>query len=140
MVQNSYHGTWKKEKGLTIAEVIVSLAVIVIVSLAVVSVALFSTQTQANTRVKQRFSRIVSDIAMLYETYEDDDFEFAFNNYSGQTIVYGVDKTFYYDASFNYQSQSGSSYYLVCDFGTNTLKVTASYSDNNVIFERSVSK
>ena len=141
MVQNFNHGTWwKKEKGLTIVEIIVSLAVIVIVSLAVVSVALFSTKTQANTHVKQYFSRMVNDIAMMYESYEDEKFELAFNNYTGQTIEYGVDIVYYFNSSFQYQEESGSAYSLRCDFDVDTLKVTASYSDNTLIHERSVSK
>ena len=140
MVKNFNHGNWKKEKGLTVVEIMVSLAIIVIVSLAVLSIALFSTRTQSNTSVKQRFSRMVNDVAMMYQSYENDDFELAFNKYTGQTIEYGVDTIYYFDSSFNFSEETGSRYYLNCDFDTNTLIVSACYKDNTVIHERSVAK
>lgn len=140
MVQVLQYQHWKKEKGLTVMEIIVSLTILVIVSLAVLSVALYSFNVQTKANVRQRFSHMVNDVVMMYQTYENDDFELAFNKYTGQTITYGTDTIFYFDESFNYHEEEGSQYYLNCDFESDSFHISACYIDNTVIHERSVAK
>ena len=56
------HGNWKKEKGLTLAEVVVALAIVVIISVAAVSVSISTSKSFAKLGVKRFFQREVEQL------------------------------------------------------------------------------
>ena len=141
MGQTINHGNRKKEKGLTLVEVVISLSVIVIVSIAMVSIAIYSSNAQRKISVGRFFRQHIDNSLNLYQSYSDTDFETAFNSVNNQSITFGNDVTFYLNDSFEYVGDtSNAEYQIAYDFETNSLKVSASYYGGDLIAERSTTK
>ena len=137
----------KIKKGLTLVEVVVSLAIVSIVSIAVISLIITSTNQMRNTSIIRFFDHELAEISNLYMSYtygdEESDYKKALHFYTG------VDnsETYYYSASFRYvTSEESYSYYVTLDYHedgegkSNTLTLKAYYSDNKVILTREVAK
>ena len=120
------HGN-RKKKGLTLVETLISLAVIVIVSVATVSIVVYSTNAISSSRRKSFFAHETNTLANLYLTYNDtpEDFTKAVRQYSGQDVVFGTDYTFYYSEEFAYVEEARMSYSLLLDFDVSGLLLSA---------------
>lgn len=112
MGKNLIHGNWKKEKGLTLAEVIISLGLIVIISLAGVSVAIFSTTSLSNINVKRFLQHEVDNIAEIYLSYDASDFYTAFYDLTGKSVT-SYNTTLYVDNTLQYVTSSDEYKYKI---------------------------
>ena len=112
MGKNLIHGNWKKEKGLTLAEVIISLGLIVIISLAAVSVAIFSTSSLSNINVKRFLQHEVDNIAEIYLSYDASDFYTAFYDLTGKSVA-SYNTTLYVDNTLQYVTSSDEYKYKI---------------------------
>ncbi len=128
---------WKKEKGLSIAEVVVAIGVVVIVSVAVVSIASYSTNATSNANVKRFFNHEVNSMLMVYLSSDDEtQFKKGMNAYYGSEIGY-EDTTIYYKSDFSYaENEASSSYYINLDFGSNSLVLSAYKKSGNIILSK----
>ena len=142
-----FHGNRKKEKGITLVETIIAIGVIVIVSLATVSIAVYSSTILSNTRVKEFFARETNTLADFYLTYDTEaKFATAVNAYTGREFTGYSDSTFYYDGAFRVSDEEKKSFYLVLDFETNaetgvvTLSMDAFKANGSKILSKEVAK
>ena len=137
-----FHGNRKKEKGITLVETIIAIGVIVIVSLATVSIAVYSSTVLSNTRVKEFFARETNTLADFYLTYDEGKFATAVKAYTGRTITGYTDSTFYYDGAFRVSDKEKKSFYLVLDFGTSaeTLSMNVFKANGSKILSKEVAK
>ena len=133
------HGN-RKEKGLTLIEVVIALSVIVTVSLATVSIVVFSSTSLEATARKNFFQHEINTFADLYLSYEGENYKTAMNRYTGADVVDGTDHTFYYDASYHYAVEASSAYYAVLDFEEGTLRLGAYKKDGTPILTRDVKR
>lgn len=132
---------WKKEKGITLIEIIVSLAIIVIISVAAVSIAAYSSTLFNSMNVKRFFQREIDNIAELYLSYEKEDFSSAFNKLTGKTISGYTNSTYYVSPNFEYvESTDNYSYKINLTFDEPTLIISSLKSDDSVIRTRSVTR
>ena len=131
----------KKEKGLTLAEVVVAIAIIVIVSAATLSIAVYSSNAFNKASIKNYFVHEINTISKLYLSYDEADFSTAFYDCTGKTISGYTDSTFYLSDSFAFlENESNSAYYMTLTFGEKTLVLGSYYANSTLILERSVSK
>ena len=141
-----FHGNRKKEKGITLVETIIAIGVIVIVSLATVSIAVYSSTILSNTRVKEFFARETNTLADFYLTYDTEEkFATAVRAYTGRTeeeFTGYTNSTFYYDGAFRISAEENKSFYLVLDFETNpgTLSMNAFKANGSKILSKEVAK
>ena len=91
------HGNWKKEKGFTLVEMIVSLAIISIISVAAVSLAVYSVNSLSIARIKNFFSHETYNFASMYLTYSESDFISSVNQLTNNSC-----DNYIYDGSFEY--------------------------------------
>ena len=134
------NGNRKKEKGLTLIETVVSLAVIIIVSVTAVSVSVYSNNIQKSVEIERYFTVLVDNSLSLYQGYKDSAFETAFNDLTGQSITYGSDHTYFVSQDFKFVTEEYSLYSVKYDFGTNSLSVRAMYEDGEIIYEGSTKR
>lgn len=138
-----FHGNRKKEKGITLVETIIAIGVIVIVSLATVSIAVYSSTILSNTRVKEFFARETNTLADFYLTYDTDvKFATAVSAYTGRAFTGYTNSTFYYDGAFRISTEGNKSFYLVLDFETNpgTLSMNAFKANGSKVLSKEVAK
>ena len=140
MVKDSYHGNRKKEKGLTVIETVVSLTVITIISIGALTLAIFAANSRRRADVSRYFSNLADQSLKLYQTYEGSNFNQAFSLLTGEAITYENDVTYYLTNDYTYTSDTDYSYVVSYDFEEDSLKVTASYKDGDLIVERSTSR
>lgn len=137
-----YHGNRKKEKGLTLVEVVVSLGLLVIVSIATASVAVFSSTSTKNNSVKRFFANEINNIAILYLSYDEVDFVEAIQFSMDITLTGYDDVTVYYDGKYQLlDSDENYKYKIDFDFTGNTdLTISSFNNQNKAIYSRSVKK
>lgn len=139
------NGNWrKKEKGITLIEILVSLSIIILVSVAAVSIATYSATMFNTINVKRFFQREIDNIAELYLSYDEADFSTAFYNLTGKTINgYADDPTYFINSSFQYVESADEYAYkinLTFKFNGAALDIASTKSDNSPIRSRSVQK
>ena len=139
MEKAAYHGN-RKEKGLTLVETIIALSIITIVSLATVSIVIYSSNALRNTSVKAFLNHEVSSLSNIYLSYHDDASAYnkAMKQYSGQDLVLGEDYVFYYDGNFALCEEPVRAYSLLLDFDTSHLTITVSNNKGGLIMEKEV--
>lgn len=136
------NGNWrKKEKGITLIEILVALSIIILVSVAAVSIATYSATMFNTINVKRFFQREIDNIAELYLSYEEVDFSTAFNKLTGKTISGYTDSTYFINSSFQYvESVDEYAYKINLTFSGATLDIASMKSDNSPIRSRSVKR
>ena len=138
------NGNWKKEKGMTLVEVIVSLSIILIVSAAAVSVAIFTSNSLGGAQAKRFFKNEIENIAKLYLEYDETSFTSNFETYLGQplqTINEHPNQTFYYSTSREIQNNDENYGYKLClEFSTNKLSLSSFDNNEKAIFAKEVTK
>lgn len=138
------NGNWrKKEKGITLIEILVALSIIILVSVAAVSIATYSATMFNTINVKRFFQREIDNIAELYLSYEEADFSTAFNRLTGKTIsnYNNSTSTYYVNSSFQYvESVDEYAYKINLTFSGATLDIASVKSDNSPIRSRSVQR
>lgn len=137
------HGNWKKEKGLTLAEVVVALAIVVIISVAAVSVSISTSKSFAKLGVKRFFQREVDNIAQLYLSYSNENFSSAVEVLTRVTpeVDENSDWTYYLDGKYEYlNDKTNYQYKVFLDFDGNELTVSSYQTDGTLIIDRSVTK
>ena len=143
MVKIFHHGNWKKEKGVTVLEVVISLSIITIVSVAAVSIAISTSNSFNTISVKRFLQREIDNIAEIYLSYDSEGFKTGFKDLTGKDITGFLDTTYsyYLDSTFNYIEDSSSySYKLVLDFEYPSLSISAYKQDDSLLRSRSISK
>lgn len=136
------HGNrWKKEKGLTLVETVVALAIIVIISVSAVSMALYSANALTNVRLKSFFSIEADNYTTLFLSYNEDKFTDAVNELTGISMERYEQTDIYYDANYQYV-ESDPYYYVRLSFedSNNTMNINIYSHDSSLLFTRSVSK
>ena len=132
---------WKKEKGITLIEILVALSIIILVSVAAVSIATYSATMFNTINVKRFFQREIDNIAELYLSYEEVDFSTAFNKLTGKTISGYTDSTYFVNSNFQYvESVDEYAYKINLTFSGATLDIASVKSDNSPIRSRSVQR
>lgn len=138
------NGNWrKKEKGITLIEILVALSIIILVSVAAVSIATYSATMFNTINVKRFFQREIDNIAELYLSYEGEDFSTAFYKLTGKTIsnYNNSTSTYYVNSSFQYvESVDEYAYKINLTFSGATLDIASVKSDNSPIRSRSVKR
>lgn len=137
------HGNrWKKEKGLTLLETIIALSIIVIVSISVVSMTIYSSNALSTTREKSFFYGEIDNYVTLFLSYNEIDYASAFNKLNGSEISGYEDVAIYYNSNYEYTTLEKSSYHTNFVFSdeNNTLTMTVYDFNNNSLYLRSVSK
>ena len=143
MVKAFNHGNWEKEKGLTVVDTVVSLTVITIISIAALSLAIFAANSRKKAGISRYFANLADESMKLYQAYSGSDFQDAFEILTGAEIVYNTDTTYYLNTSYDYVDSSAEySYKVIYDFDSEnkSLTVTAKYTDDGLIVERSTSR
>lgn len=137
-----HHGSWKKEKAVTLVETVVALSIITIVSIAAVSISIYSANSFRLASVKKFFNHEISSISEIYSAYNNEaDFATAFELHTGKAISGYTDTTYYLDSSLNYvDSYEGSSFYLRLSFEGTTLSLSANSNSGTALASRSVTK
>lgn len=137
------HGNWKKERGFTLVEIVITIAVISIVSIATVSLAVYSTNSLVRSRERSFFSRETYNYSQLYLSYNERDFYNAVNVTTGSS----ESNTYHnfmigYDHEYKYVALADKSYYVSFEFSNEnkTLTMNAYNSKDVSIYSRSVSK
>jgi len=135
----AYHGN-RKKKGLTLVETIIALSIISLVSLATVSIIVYSSNALRNTSIKAFFNHEVNSFSSIYIAYHEDGgaYSKAMKQYTGADVTLGEDHTFYYDGSFNVCEAPARMYSLLLDFEPNQLIITASNNQGGTILSREV--
>ena len=133
------HGNWKKEKGLTLIEVVIALTITVIISVAVVSVSIYSSNALYKQRAEDFFIYETSNIATIYYEYDEVDYVKAINHLTGLEVSGHDDMTIYYKEDFTYSNSSDYHYYLNVKFNTESLTFDSYNSKDVKIYSRSVS-
>lgn len=135
------HGNrWKKEKGLTLIETVIALSIITIVSLAVVSIIVYSSNALNDSRVKSFFSRETDSIASFYLSYNSPTYLDAVESLTGNTITGANTDKVYYKADYTYSNSSDYNYYISFNYDGDTLTLTSYEANSKVILRRSVTK
>ena len=139
MEKAAHHGN-RKEKGLTLVETIISLAIITTITLATVSIIFYSTNALRNSSVKAFFTHEANACSEIYISYRGDApaYKKAMLQYSGYTVNLGEDHTFYYDGKFAYTSVDAHAYSMLLDFDTDQLQITVSDNKGGTVFTREV--
>ena len=143
MVQVLHHGNRKTKKALTLLETVIGLSVLVIVSLAAVSLAVYSTTSFQTAKIKRFFRHEVNALAEYFISYDDaSDFAKAVSDYNGKTVTRGTDTVFYYTGAFELTDDvEHGAYKLVLDFtGETELTITAAHRDDAEILKRSAAR
>ena len=131
-----------KKEGVTLIETLVAIAVVVIVSAAAASVAIYSSNAIRNAAVKRFFQNEIDTIAGLYLTYENAEFSNAMNDFCGvlQTTDDG-NYYYYYTGSFEMEAtEENHAYKLQLTFNYPELVLISTYSDGGAIYSREVSR
>lgn len=141
MEKAANHGN-RKEKGLTLLETVIALAVIVTVSLAAVSIAVYSSTSLSSSALKGFFQHEIDAFGDIYLSYPNgEDYSKAMLDYSGEAITLGEDKVFYYDASYKKNNEDVHLYLISFDFdGVDSLSLVASKKDGSIIVSRSLAR
>lgn len=133
------HGN-RKEKGLTLVEVVIALGIVVMVSLATVSIVIYSSSSLQSSARKSFFQHEIDTFAHLYLSYDGENYQNAMRTYTGETVSAGTDHTFYYDAAYCYSEASAAAYYTVLDFEENNLHLGAYKMDGTTILKKDITK
>ena len=137
------HGNrWKKEKGLTLIETVIALSIIVIVSVSVVSMTIYSTNALSKTRLKSFFSGEADNYATLFVSYDAAGFAGAVNYLVGTSMTGYDETTIYYDSSYRITTADKSAYHTSFTYENEfkVLNIRVYDVNNNELFVRSVSK
>lgn len=142
MVKIFNNGNWKKKSGLTLVETVISLSVIVIVSVATVSIAVFSANSFKRSDTMQYFVHEIDSMIKLYLSYDETDFIRAINSSYHININGYEDTNFCMNNKYEFlTSDSNYSYNLVFDFDSDiSLTISSFYENGNLIYERSANK
>lgn len=130
----------RRQKGLTLIEVVVALAIISIVSFAVVSIAVNSTSALSTARINNFFSRETDGFASFYLTYNDEGFHDAIEEVTGTVIDGTNNEKVYYNVDCQYSTSENYHYYVNFSYDSSTLTLIAYDVNNNSIFSRSVTR
>lgn len=139
----------EKEKGLTLIEAVIALAIISIVSISSVSLAVYAINSIATIRVKSYFARETTSIANLYMAYDADTYESALNELTKYSIddenhIYD-NVTLKYDANGKYISTDEYTYKIELTYDKDEEKCILKMggyrrNDASPIYSRSVIK
>ena len=133
---------WKKEKAVTLIETVVALSLITIVSVAAVSVAIYSANSFRIASVKRFFNHELDSISEIYVAYDNEsDFRKAFQLHTGKEISGYTNTIYYLDNSLSYLDDSqGSSFYISLSFEGTKLDMGSYSNSGTTLAQRSVTK
>ena len=131
---------WKKEKGISLVELVISLAIIVIISIAGVSIAVYSSNSFKNNELKRHFVSELTSLSILY--INSVNYVSAVNSFYGDSVLSdGIDTDVYFDANYKViHSTSEFAYRLYFDFETDKLTLSSYTQSDKLIYSKEVSK
>ncbi len=148
MGQILQHEHRAKKEGVTLVETVIAIAIVVIVSVAASSVAVYSSNLIHNSSVKRYFQNEVNSVSKLYLEYSGSDFSRAMHDFCADFCE--IDETFT-DGTYTYHYNHGfdvvtgeAAYDYVLDLtfsdSCNSLAIASRYSDGSAIYSRSLAK
>ena len=124
----------KKIKGVSIAEVIVAMALVVILSLIALSTVNWSFSTGRKEILKTFFNIESRNYITAYYSGASN-YQNAMNLITNGTYIYGQDATIYYSSDLVITEEENSMYYVNLDFNTNSFSVKCYTSQNTLLYE-----
>lgn len=131
-----------KKEGVTLIETLVAIAIVVIVSAAAASVAVYSSNAIKNATVRRFFQNEVDTIAGIYLTYEGAEFSRAMNDFCG-VLQDSADGTYfyYYTVGFTREAtEETHAYKLQLTLNASKLTLASTYKDGSAIYNREVAR
>ena len=131
---------WKKEKGISLVELVISLTIIVIISIAGVSIAVYSSNSFKNNELKRHFVSELTSLSILY--INSANYVSAVNSFYGDSVLSDeIDTDVYFDANYKViHSTSDFVYRLYFDFETDKLTLSSYTQSDKLIYSKEVSK
>ncbi len=124
----------KKNKGFSIAEVIVAMALVVIMSVVALSTVNWSFGAGRKEILKNFFNIESRNYISAYYSGASN-FQDAMNLLTDGTYVYGTDATIYYSNNLTITDAENANYYVNLDFETESFSVKCYTAQNNLICE-----
>ena len=124
----------KKNKGFSIAEVIIAMALVVIMSIVALSTVNWSFSLGRKEILKNFFNIESKNYISAYYSGASN-FQDAMNLLTNGTYVYGEDATIYYSKDLTITDEENANYYVNLDFETESFSVKCYTSQNNLIYE-----
>ena len=136
---------WKKEKGISLVELVISLTIIVIISIAGVSIAVYSSNSFKNNELKRHFVSELTSLSILYinsTNFVSTNFVGAVNSFYGDSVLSDeIDTDVYFDVNYKViHSTSEFAYRLYFDFETDKLTLSSYTQSDKLIYSKEVSK
>ena len=131
---------WKKEKGISLVELVISLTIIVIISIAGVSIAVYSSNSFKNNELKRHFVSEFTSLSILY--INSANYVSAVNSFYGDSVLSDeIDTDVYFDANYKViHSTSEFAYRLYFDFETDKLTLSSYTQSDKLIYSKEISK
>lgn len=125
------------KKGLSLAEVVVAMALVVLISLEGFSVVNFSLNAGNKLSVESFFVEETKNYITAYYSGEYN-YANALNLLTNQTHTFGTDATIFYSNNFQVTSEDNSKYYIKLTFNESNFMVECFNNQNNLIYKAEV--
>lgn len=138
------HGNRRQKEGLTLLETVIALGILAIVSAAVASITVYSTNAISGSRLKTFFNTESNSILEYYLSYEDVNYKKAVKNLTNTDILGTNEDKIYYTSSFEHTTNVSYEYYIGFNYleeaGRVTLTLTSYTKAGASFLTRSVTK
>lgn len=124
----------KKRRGVSIAEVIVAMALVVILSVTALSTVNWSINIGRKEVLKNFFNIESRNYISAYYSGATN-FENAMSLLTNNTYTYGEDATIYYSKDLAITEQQNASYHVDLDFEIGSFSVKCYTSQNTILYE-----
>lgn len=122
----------KKQKGFSLAEVIVAVALVIVISLVAFAVCSVCVDLGGKNHIKNYFMVESNNYIKAY-FLGGANYESAINMLTGKNVNYGEDVSVYYDSNFKITDQENSAYSVNLSFAEK-FKVECKNASNNVFY------
>ena len=127
----------KCKKGLTLVEVVVAMALVVIISLAGFSVINFSIKSGGRSQVKNFFMSEVQNYATAILSGSEN-YSNSMNLLTGASYSYGENGVVYYSGNLTITNEENAKYHININFDNTPYSISCFDSQNNLIFRAEV--
>ena len=125
------------KKGLTLVEVVVAMALVVIMSLAGFSVVNFTISASSKNHLLHFFMTETQNYISAYVSGSDN-YADAMHLLTGNNYVYGTDSTIYYSSDLQITDEQNAKYHVDIDFDTSNMHISCYNSQSSLIYEAEV--
>ena len=127
----------KCKKGLTLVEVVVAMALVVIISLAGFSVINFSIKSGGRSQVKNFFMSEVQNYATAILSGSEN-YSNSMNLLTGAGYSYGENGVVYYSSNLTITNEENAKYHININFDNTPYSINCYDNQNNLIFRAEV--